>query len=196
MEDDLLTACQALLRQGLPSMVPTELDDEHPFIPVGLGVDGDAAVTAFLRRRPAGPQAGQPGLQVSNFLQRDADWEYLGGQVSNFRQYPLTERLPAAALHSFLRPASYGQTRRSQSGGLPWGARYVFHVVLRAAAEVYLLQVGDQVLTVPFHGHAVLAWQGRRAPTVVAIGADGSRLAGMKLSRDPFEVRYRELPRY
>jgi len=68
--------------------------------------------------------------------------------------------------------------------------------VLRAAAEVFWLQVGAQVLDVPFHGQAVLAWATRRGPAVIAIGADGSRLASMKLSRDPFEIRYRQLPQY
>jgi hypothetical protein len=196
MEDELRAACQGLLRQGLPASVSRELDDEHCFIPLGLSIDGDVAVTAFVRRLPAGSLAGGPGLQVSKFHQRDGNWEHLGGKVSDFRGYPLAERPRAAEQGSYLRAISYGETRRSEPSRFPWGAGYVFHIVLRAAAEVYWLQVGAQVLDVPFHGHAVLAWASRRAPAVIAIGPDGSRLARMKLSRDPFEIRYRQLPQY
>jgi hypothetical protein len=194
MEDELLAACQHLLRQGLPGSVPRELDDEHRFIPVGLSIDEDLAVTAFVRRLPAGSLAGGPGLQVSKFHQRDGNWEHLGGKVSNFRGYPLAERRPAAVQGSYLRAIGYGETRLSEPRRFPRSAGYVFHLVLRAAAEVYWLQAGARVLDVPFHGHAVLAWATRRAPAVVAIGPDGSRLARMKLSRDPFEIRYRPLP--
>jgi hypothetical protein len=50
------------------------------------------------------------------------------------------------------------------------------------------------VFDVPFHGHAVLAWPGRRGPTVIALASDGSQRASTDLRRDPFEAGRRRLP--
>jgi len=64
---------------GLPSAVPRELDDEHRFIPIGVDVNGDVTATAFVRWLPRGALAGRPGLETSEFRQRDGTWVYLGG---------------------------------------------------------------------------------------------------------------------
>jgi hypothetical protein len=194
MQDELLAACQTLLRQGLPSVVPREFDDEHRLIPLGVDINGDVAATAFAWWLPEGARAGRAGLRTSTFLRADGDWAYLGGGVGEFRAYPLAERPPAALQRSYLRPCGYGQTRRGEPRRFLARARYVSHAVFRAAAEVYWLQIGTRVFDVPFHGHAVLVWAARRGPTVIALGADGSRQASMELRRDPFEVRYRRLP--
>jgi hypothetical protein len=194
MEDELLAASQTLLRQGLPSATGRELDDQHRLIPLGVDINGDVAATAFAWWLPAGAQAGRTVLRTSIFHQVGGDWAYLGGGVGEFRAYPLAERLPAGLQRSYLRPCGYGQTRRDQPRRFLSRATYVCHAVLRAAAEVYWLQAGTRVLDMPFHGHAVLVWATRRGPTVVALGADGSRQARMDLRRDPFEVRYRPLP--
>jgi len=140
-------------------------------------------------RSPVGPACAQP-----DFQRADGDWAYLGGSVGEFRADPLAERLPATMQRNYLRPCDYCQKRRETPGRLLVRARYVCHAVFRAAAEVYWLQVGTRVPDVPFHGHAVLVWATRRGPTVVALGADGTRQASMELRRDPFEVRYRRLP--
>jgi hypothetical protein len=194
MEDELLAASQTLLRQGLPGAVPKELDDEHRFIPLGVDINEDVAATAFLRWLPSGTPAGGPSLQTSEFHQRDGNWVYLGGGVAHFREYPLADRRPAARQRSYLRVSSYGQTCRDEPHRFGWGARYVRHAVLKAAAEVLWLQVGAQLRDVPFHGYALVVWATRRGPSVIALAADGSPLASLQPSRDPFEIRHRQLP--
>jgi hypothetical protein len=194
VEDELMAACQELLRHGLPSVVPRELGDEHRFIPLAVDINGDVAVTAFIRRLRRGALAGRPGLETSEFQQRDGNWVYLGGGAGEFREYPLAERLPAARQHGYLSALSYGQTSLSQPHKFPWNARYVFHAMLQASAEVHRLQAGTRVLDVPFHSHAALIWADRRGPNVVALASDGTQQASMDLSRDPFEVRHRRLP--
>jgi hypothetical protein len=194
MEDELLAACRELLQQGLPSAVPRELDDEHRFIPLGVDINGDVAATAFIRRLPRGAMAGRPGMENSIFQQRDGNWVYLGGGAGHFEDYPLAERFPAAGQGSYLRAVGYGQTYLKEPRRFPWGARYAFDAVLRVSAEVCRLQVGGRVLNVPFHGHAVLIWPGRRGPAVIALASDGTRQASLGLSRDPLEVRHRRVP--
>ncbi len=188
-----MAACQELLRHGLPSVVPRELGDEHRFIPLAVDINGDVAVTAFIRTLRHGPLAGRPGLETSQFQRRDGTWVYLGGGAGEFRGYPLADRLPATSQHGYLRALGYGQTSLHQPHQFPWSARHAFHALLQASAEVHQLQAGTRVLDVPFHGHNALIWAKRPRPAVAALAADGTPQASMDLSRDPFEVRHRWL---
>ena len=194
MEGELLAACRGLLQKGLPGAVPRELDDEHRFIPLGVDINGDVAATVFIRRLTRGVMAGRPGLEKSVFQRRDGNWVYLGGGAGPFEEYPLADRLPAAGPGGYLRAIGYGQAYLKEPRRFPWGARYAFHAVLRASAEVHRLQAGDRVLDLPFHGHAVLAWPGQRGPAVIALASDGSQRASMDLRRDPFKAGRRRLP--
>ena len=124
-----MTACQELLRQGLPSVVPREFNDEHRFIPLAVDINGDLAVTAFLCRLPHGPRAGQPGLETSEFQRRDGTWAYLGGGAGEFGDYPLAERPQAASQGGYLRALGYGdmphraaQVPLERQVRLPWNA--------------------------------------------------------------------------
>jgi hypothetical protein len=174
---------------GLPSAVPRELDGEHHFIPLAVDINGDVAATVFVRQiRPPGLEhaTGLPGVEQASFQQRDGDWVYLGGGESiPFEGYPLAERPPAASQRGHLRRLGSGQTSLEGTHRFPWHARYAFHVMLRASAEVHQLQAGARALDVPFHGYAVLTWANRREPTIIALALDGTRLASMDLSRDP-----------
>lgn len=189
-----MAACQELLRQGLASVVPQEFGDEHRFIPLAVDINGDVAVTAFIRRLRHGALAGRPGIETSQFQRRDGTWAYLGGGSGEFHDYPLTERPPAASQRGHLRPLGYGQACLKGRHRFSWPARYAFDATLRASAEVHRLQAGTRVLDVPFHGYAVLTWVNRRGPAVIALTRDGTRVASMDLSRDPLKVRHRRLP--
>jgi hypothetical protein len=195
VEEELMAACQKLLRQGLPSMVPRELSDEHRFIPLAVDISGDVAVTALIRMLRHGPLAGRPGLETSQFQQRDGNWAYVGGGVGEFRDYPLAQRPAAAVQGGYLRALAYGQTRLNRPPRFPWTA-FAFHAMVRASAEIHRLQDGTRVLDVPFYGYALLTWANRRGPVVVGLAPDGMRQGSMDLSRDPFEVRHRRLPPY
>jgi hypothetical protein len=128
-----MAACQELLRQGLPSVVPREFSGEHRFIPLAVDINGDLAVTAFLCRSPRGPRAGQPGLETSEFQRRDGTWAYLGGGAGEFRDYPLAERPQAASQGGYLSALGYGQTCLTKPHRFPWNARHAAHAMLRPA---------------------------------------------------------------
>jgi hypothetical protein len=189
-----MAACQELLRQGLPSMVPRELDDQHHFIPLAADINGAVAVTVFVRQMtrrmlagvPGLEALGLPGLEDAIFQQRDGNWVYLGGGSGGpFEGHPLTERPPAASQHGYLRPLSSGQICLRGTHRFPRRTRYAFYAMLRASAEIHRLQAGTRVLDVPFHGYAVLTWVNRRGRAVIALTQDGTQLASIDLSRDP-----------
>ncbi len=140
LEGELLAACRGLLQQGLPCFVPRELDDEHRFIPLGVDINGDVAATVFIRSLTRCPLAGRPGLEKSVFQRRDGTWVYLGGGASAFEEYSLADRVPAAGPGGSLRAIGYGQAYLKEPRRFSWGARYAFHALLRAAAEVHRLQ--------------------------------------------------------
>jgi hypothetical protein len=175
-------------------VVPRELSSEHRFVPLAVDINRDLAVTAFLCRLPPGPRAGQPGLETSQFQRRGGIWAYLGGGAAEFRDYPLAERPQEASQGGYLRALGYGQTCLTEPHRFPWNARYAFHAMLRASAEVHRLKAGTRVLDVPFHGHAVLIWANRRGPTVAALAPDGTCQATIELRGDPFEARRRRIP--
>ena len=79
VDDELIAASQELLRHGLPGTVPRELSGQHRLIPLAADVEGNVAVTVFVRRLQHGPLAGMPGIETAQFQRRDGTWAYLGG---------------------------------------------------------------------------------------------------------------------
>lgn len=194
MDDELIAASQELLRQGLPTTVPRELSAEDRLIPLAADVNDSVAVTMFVRALQWGRLAGMPGIEEAQFQRRDGTWAYLGGGSGGpFDDYPLSDRPPAASQHGHLRHLGGGEVCLKGARRFPWPDRHAFHVMLQASAEVHQLQAGTRVLDVPFHGYAVLTWVNRRGPTVVALAQDGTRLASMALSKDPFGLRHNRI---
>ncbi len=195
MDDELIATSLELLRHGPPGTVRRELSGEHRLIPLAVDVNGDVAVTVFVRRLRCGLLSGMPGVEEAHFQRRDGTWAYLGGGAGGpFDDYPLSDRPPAASQHGYLRADGFGQVSLNRTHRFPWPTRYAFHATVRASAEVYQLQAGTRRLSVPFHGYAVLTWANRRGPTVEALDRDGTRLASMDLSRDPLEPRHHRFP--
>jgi hypothetical protein len=58
-----MAACRELLRDGLPGTVPDGSDGEFRFIPLAVDINGDAAVTVFVRQMTGGefPGSARPG---------------------------------------------------------------------------------------------------------------------------------------
>jgi len=194
VDDELIAASQELLRHGLPGTVPRELSGQHRLIPLAADIEGNVAVTVFVRRLQHGPLAGMPGIETAQFQRRDGTWAYLGGGAGGpFGDYPLPDRPLAASQHGYLRRLGSGQVCLKVTRRFPWPARYAFHAMLRASAEVHQLHADTRVLDLPCHGYAVLTWANRRGPTVYALARDGIRLASLKLSRDPPELRHRTI---
>lgn len=83
VDEELYTASNRLLLHGLPSAVPRELDDEHRIIPLGVDIDQNVAVTAFLCWL-AQEQGPVPGLQILAFRQDQGQWEPTGAASGPF----------------------------------------------------------------------------------------------------------------
>jgi len=141
VDDELIAASQELLRHGLPGTVPRELSGQHRLIPLAADVEGNVAVTVFVRRLQHGPLAGMPGIETAQFQRRDGTWAYLGGGAGGpFGDYPIPDRPLAASQHGYLRRLGSGQVCLRVTRRFPWPAQYAFHAMLRASAEVHQLR--------------------------------------------------------
>ncbi|MGI8334740.1 hypothetical protein ACRYCC_32720 [Actinomadura scrupuli] len=190
MDEELIAECHRLLRDGFPDELPERrvLRDEHDFIPLGLDVDGDIAVVAMLRwwkgppERPSRLPQPRPLIDVRPFLRLGGNWSSLGGGGGLVPEYPLTDRPAAAHLGGHLRHHGAGSTYAGDTS-LDTDL-YISHARIRAAAEIDRVQVGARLLPVPFHGHVVVVWPGRHAPTIDALAADGTRLVSLTIDSD------------
>ncbi|MBE1605036.1 hypothetical protein [Actinopolymorpha pittospori] len=189
MEEDVL-ACQKVLHDGLPESVPAELDDQHPFIPLGVDIDGDVAAVALVVRWMEGPMAGRPGIQKYAFRRCGGEWVYLGGGGGNVHDYPLRNRRPAGEQRGgYLRPCSLGQSLRDRDRIHPPEASWVFSAELQASIEVERVQIDHRTLPVPFHGHVLVVWSTPKPPPLTALAADGTPLASVDLTDPASSVR-------
>lgn len=195
MDDDLINDCRRLLDDGLPADVAKTLIDERAYVPLAIDVDEDVAAVAVLRSwsgppgRPGGsprPPARRPILlvDVQRFLRRDGDWLSLGGGGGRAPEDPLGARPASADLGGYVLCKSYGDRLAPPAADAPQ-TRYVGHAVLRSSAEVERLRVGRRELPLASHGIAVVVWPSEQAPTIEALGADGSCLETLDLSRLP-----------
>jgi hypothetical protein len=161
VEEELLTEARRLLSEGLPPVVPRALDADCRFIPLGLDTDADVAAIEFVRRLPAGPLAGQPGVQTLTLQRLAGQWVALGGGQGALHDYPLKDRGPAAGQDGYLSQHASGfVVKRNPDGRVPWRSQRVFQARFRASAEVDKIKAGNRLLTVPFHGYTVIVWQG------------------------------------
>jgi hypothetical protein len=174
--------CLRLLHEGLPAPSTASLDEDREFVPLCLDVEGDIAVVTFLRRQGGLPGAVPAFIEGWTFHRRDGEWLELGGGGGSAPDRPLARR-SAAELGGHLLRYGTGRTVRNSNRILPWGAKWVSQARLWAATEVTDLRVGNRVLAVAPHGHAVVVWGARRAPLVEALGADGTVLGTLQLDQ-------------
>jgi hypothetical protein len=172
--------CLRLLQEGLPEASTARPDQGREFVPLCIDTEGDIAVVTFLR---SGVNGAFPAfIEGWTFHRRDGEWLELGGGGGSAPEQPL-ERRSAAELGGHLIRYGTGKTVRNSNRILPWGAKWVSQARLWAAAEVTDLRVGDRLINVPPHGHAVVIWGTRRAPVVEALGADGGVLDRLHLDQ-------------
>jgi hypothetical protein len=177
---ELYAASRALLDQGLPDSVPRELSAEHPFIPLGVDIDEDVAVAAFLAAPP--DEGPVPSLWKVTFEEYQGEWHRRGAQGgAGIPDYPLRDRGPIASQRLYVR-----QWLGPDPDGPDSGAHHDMvwlTAVLQASAEVDLLRLGDRELDVPFHGYVAVAARDQRKAVLTAIGRDGSALEALDLGR-------------
>ncbi|WP_155884946.1 hypothetical protein [Actinomadura flavalba] len=170
--------CLRLLRDGVPPA--GQGGGTVPFLPLALDVDGDIAVVTVLTADP-GNVPGEAFIDGWTFHRRGGEWMALGGGGGSAPAEPLARR-SAAELGAHLRRYGGGRTVRNGDRLLPWGAKYVNQVRLRAAAEVARVRVGRRVIDVPPHGHVAVVWPDRRVPNIEALDAGGAILDVLDLA--------------
>lgn len=152
---------------------------DSDWVALALTTSGDLAVTVFVTRGGAG------GLQrqVQVLRQADDGWAPLGSHRAAAPADALAQRPPASALGGSVVAVDSGAVATGLGRRLRWA-------LLRAAREVRTVVVGDQPVSVPWHGHLVLAWRGRRPPRVlVPTGSTTAELAAV-----PLDLRGRRRP--
>lgn len=180
--------CLRLLRDGLPDPAPYTFGEGRSFLPLGLDKDGDVAVVTFLHQWGDGMHGAVPFIEGWTFHRRDGEWMELGGAGGSAPDEPLARR-SSGEMGRHLQKYGSGRTVRNANRLLPWGAKWVNEVRLRASVEVARIRVGKRLLEVPPHGHVVVVWSARHAPVVEALAADGSVLDALDLDRPPVPSR-------
>ncbi|WP_127782418.1 hypothetical protein [Rhodococcus sp. X156] len=144
--------------------------DRH-WVALALTTAGDLAVTVFVTRGATG--ALQRHVQV--LRRADAQWVPLGAHHAPASADALAERPPTDVLG--------GPVVVVESGAVAAGrGRRVRWALLRTAREVRTVVVDDRAVPVPWHGHLVLGWRGRRHPKVlVPTGSTTAELAVVRL---------------
>ncbi|RKS68689.1 hypothetical protein BZB76_5813 [Actinomadura pelletieri DSM 43383] len=180
-DDEVLEECLRLLRDGLPDPAPATFDEGRGFLPLGLDIDGDVAVVTFLYRSGDVSSGCADFIEGWTFHRREGEWRELGGGGGSAPAEPLTRRSSMEMGRHLLKYGS-GRTVRNANRLLPWGAKWVNQARLHAAAEVARIRIGQRLLDVPAHGHAVVVWGARRGPIVEALAPDGSVLDALDLN--------------
>ena len=176
-----MAECRSLLPEGVPTTTPIALDGTGRSIPLGVDIDGDVAATAMLRPWARSGHAHQAAIVVWLFHFRHGQWVSLGGGACVEAGPWLVDRRPAAEAGGYVRQQSGGGVVRNANRLFPWGRTFVCHAELQLAAEVDLVRIGSRQTTVPPHGHLVVVWATRQAPTVDAYAVDGRHLGSLNL---------------
>lgn len=191
MAYDVLAESVALIEAGRVEPVP-RLSRRRRFAAMAVDVAGDVAVSMFARRG-----VGRIWQEIHVLVLRDGEWTWLGGGGSDGDQDLLADR--PAVLPRFLglgSAAVLGADPRvmavSGSGGVfddgggtgrsSQSERWISYAELRVNAQVTSVQVAERLLVVPWHGHVVVVWSGRRPPRVVALDEGGKSGAEMQLA--------------
>lgn len=166
-----------LIEHGLPD-VPDRLSRRRRFVPLAVDVDGDVAVTMFVRRGVN----GEPWRDDWTLCRSQHGWRLLGGGSGNGMDNPLRDR-PSAQFDGLWLWMGSGATNRDAGRLLPIPpARFIRHTALRVAAEVHAVEVaGRRRIVVPRHGTVCLVWGSRRPPALALLDADGYELERIDL---------------
>lgn len=157
------------LINGEPVAGAEKLTRRRRFLPVAVDVDGDIAVTMFLRRAHGGAAWEQHVLRATK-----SRWSVLGGAGSGLEELDvLTHPAPVGAGH-FL--------QEDGSGGAAAASAWIQYALLRCDPRVALVLVDHRrELSRPQHGRMVIVWSGRRGVAVTALGHRGQELESLLL---------------
>lgn len=166
-----------LIENGLPE-VRDRLSRRRRFAPLAVDVDGDIAVTMFVRRGVG----GESWRDDWALCRSEHGWRLLGGGSGNGMGNPLRDRA-AAQLDGLWLWMGSGATNRDAGRLLPIPApRFIRHTALRVAAQVHALEVaGRRRIAVPRHGTVCLVWGTRRPPALTLLDAKGDELERLDL---------------
>jgi hypothetical protein len=162
---DRLEESVQLIESGPPT-VPARLSRRRRFLPLAVDVDGDTAVTVFLRRG-----AGYAELEGHVLTRRRGTWVLHGGGGGGESYDELVRPRSVAEL------GGYGS--RSAGGGVmvsEWPHRWLAWSWFDLVPEVAVLEVEGRRVTVPWHHHAAVIVHGERTVPVTLLDATGARL--------------------
>jgi hypothetical protein len=135
----------------------------------------------FLRRGIS----GDPCLDVHALDLTGSGWRLLGGGSAEGQEVILADRPQLKTLDAAAVEIGRGGVTRHADRLMPGKSDWVSWVEVRAAVEVASLQVNERQVHVHNHGVAVVVWDTKRPPHIVASGADGSRLGPVQLRASP-----------
>jgi hypothetical protein len=165
---------------------PVALSRRRRFAPLAVDVDGDVAVTLFVRRGVS----GRPELESWTFERRAGLWACLGGGGGGYSWGdPLAARPGTGELGAPARVMVCGWTARRRRPRFSVRRRGVSYLSARVAREVATIRVGrDRRIRVPGHGNVVVCWGSPRAPSVELLDMDGRSLGFVVGGTGRFDV--------
>lgn len=157
------------LIDGGPLAGAEALTRRRRFLPVAVDVDGDIAVTVFLRRAHGGAEWEQHVL-----IACESRWSLLGGGGSGLEELDvLTHPVPVAAGH-FL--------QEDGSGGVATDSGWIQYALLFSGPKVNLVLVDRRrEIRPPQHGRMAIVWRGHQRVSVTALDHRGQELETLRL---------------
>ncbi len=190
MAYDALTESVRLIESGHLQPV-LRLSRRRRFAAMAVDVADDVAVTMFARR-----SVGCALYETHVLARRAGQWHLLGGGGGTAPENPLGHRpaeLPTGLgwwqgtgpgidprLVALEGTAGTLDTRGG-SGRWPWRNRWINSATVLVNADVAMVATSDRQLAVPWHGHVVVAWKGRRPQELAILDRAGHRLGEVTL---------------
>jgi hypothetical protein len=151
---------------------PARLSRRRRFLRLGVDVDGDVAVTVFLRRSVSCAE-----LEMHHLERRRGSWRLLGGGGGSADYAELVQRRTRNDLGSFGTVTAGAATF---TGGGTWDGshgRAIRSSWLQLAAEVARVDFNGRTIRVPWHSHVVVVWTGDAEQEAALLDGDGAALA-------------------
>jgi hypothetical protein len=155
---------------------PTRLSRRRRFIPLAVDVDGDVAVTVFLRRGVAVHE-----LETHDLLREHGHWRLLGGGGASDCLDELARPWSNDERGYFGRVSGGTWIDLNSDLALGGGRLPLQSTWLDLATEVAEVECNRRTVPVPWHHHVALVWRGRTSPQATLRAADGTVLARLDL---------------
>ena len=170
MSYDALAESIALIEAGTcgPARRPSR---RRRFVPFGVDVQGDIAVTCFVRRGIN----GQPGTDLWVLTRVRGEWRLLGGGLSDQDWTFLQDRPQELATGDVIVAEQASGFRYGGHRWIPFTSRDGGAALLQTTTPVAVVMVGKRRFEVPDHGYVVACWRGD-SPRITALSAQGQHL--------------------